>query len=116
MIEIHGNLPANQAQTSVPLTHRTSKAIEAAKIAAAKQTPAVSEQDLDRVFREQVPELLTTTNAKLQLDIDQGSGEVIGRIVDRDSGETIKQIPSEDMLRLISRTKELLGALYDNSV
>lgn len=116
MIEVHGNTPPNQAQSSAPLTHRTSKAIEAAKTAATKQTPAVSEQDLDRVFREQIPELRASANAKLQLDIDQVSGEVVGRIIDKTSGETIKQIPSEDMLRLISRTKELLGALYDNSV
>ena len=116
MIEVHGNLPAAKAQTSAPLTDRATRAIEAAKTAAARETPAISEQDLDRAFREQVPELRATNSAKLQLDIDQGSGQVIGRIIDKDSGETIKQIPSEDMLRLIAQTKELLGALYDNSV
>ena len=118
MIEVKAHIPASQsqAQASAPLTPNTAKAIQAAKTAAAQQTPAVSQDALDQAFRRQLPELSSIVNAKLQLDIDQDSGQVIGRIVDRDSGELIKQIPSDDMLRLIAQTKELLGTLYDNSV
>ena len=118
MIEVKAHIPASQsqAQASAPLTPNAAKAIQAAKTAAAQQTPAVSQDALDQAFRQQLPELSSIVNAKLQLDIDQDSGQVIGRIVDRDSGELIKQIPSDDMLRLIAQTKELLGTLYDNSV
>jgi flagellar protein FlaG len=51
------------------------------------------------------------TDGKLQLAIDRDTGRVIGRIVDKQSGELIRQMPSEEMLRLIAATKAELGPL-----
>jgi len=53
---------------------------------------------------------------QLQLDIDQSTGRVVGRIIDKQSGATIKQIPSEEALRLIAASQKLLGAVIDRKL
>jgi hypothetical protein len=50
---------------------------------------------------------------KLQLDIDRATGQVVGRIIDKETGATIKQIPSDEALRLIATNERILGALLD---
>jgi flagellar protein FlaG len=53
---------------------------------------------------------------QLQLDIDQSTGRVVGRIIDKESGVMIKQIPSEEALRLIAASQKLLGAFIDRKL
>jgi len=50
---------------------------------------------------------------RLQLDIDQTTGQVVGRIIDKETGATIKQIPSDEALRLIASHERMLGAILD---
>ncbi len=52
------------------------------------------------------------SGGKLHLSVDHETGRVVGRVVDRDSGKLLWQVPSDDMLRLIAATKEFLGPLY----
>lgn len=101
---------------AVPLSPKAAQAIEAAKSIAAREVPAVSEEGLRSAVSDRVPELKTMAGAKLQLDIDQDSGRVVGRVIDQGTGELIRQIPTEEMLSLIAQTKEMLGAFYDSSV
>lgn len=50
---------------------------------------------------------------ELQLDIDEQTKTVIGRIVNPQTGEVIKQIPTKEMVHLMARNAELLGALLN---
>ncbi|MGE0744964.1 MAG: flagellar protein FlaG [Rhodospirillales bacterium] len=102
------------AAYSVPLTAKVAQAVDAAKVAAARAVPAVTEAALDQVMRNN-PGLNPRPGSptKLALDIDHNTGLVIGQIIDQDSGEVVRQIPTEDMLRLIAATKEFLGNLVD---
>jgi hypothetical protein len=50
---------------------------------------------------------------ELQLDIDQTTRTVIGRIVNPQTGELVKQIPTEEMMHLMARNAELLGTLLN---
>jgi len=50
---------------------------------------------------------------ELRLDIDQTTRTVIGRIVNPLTGELIKQIPTEEMIRLMARNADLLGTLLN---
>ena len=50
---------------------------------------------------------------ELQLDIDQTTRTVIGRIVNPQTGELVKQIPTEEMVHLMARNAELLGTLLN---
>ena len=112
MVDVHATSQAT-GTNSAPLSPRAALALKAAKTAAVRQKPAVDESALSRAARAQVPEMV---NGHLKLDIDRSSGMVVGQIVDKSSGEVIKQIPTEEMLRLIAATKEFLGSMVDESV
>jgi flagellar protein FlaG len=47
------------------------------------------------------------TQRNLQFKVDEDTHEMVVKIVDKESGEVIRQIPSEEMLALIKRMQEL---------
>lgn len=49
----------------------------------------------------------------LRINIDQDSSKVIIKVIDRNTNEVIRQIPSEDMMTLLKRMKDLQGLLFD---
>ena len=52
----------------------------------------------------------------LQLDIDSGTGRVIGRIVDKKTGALISQVPSAEALRLAASVKQDIGRIFHRKV
>ena len=59
---------------------------------------SVKTEDLDRVS--------FSTGHRVDYKIDQETQEVIIRVVDIESGEVIKQIPGEDIVKLVQRIAE----------
>jgi flagellar protein FlaG len=47
-------------------------------------------------------------NRKLSFDIDESTEKIIVKIIDEESGEVVRQIPSEEMMRISSHLKKLL--------
>ncbi|MDR5875276.1 flagellar protein FlaG [Halomonas sp. CUBES01] len=45
----------------------------------------------------------------LEFDISENESRVITRVVDRDSGDVIRQIPAEEVLRIAERLEEWRG-------
>lgn len=50
-----------------------------------------------------------STNVRLSLDVDKPSGRVIGRLIDRDTGELIEQFPPERTLKILAGIREMVG-------
>jgi flagellar protein FlaG len=99
---------------SPQLSPRTAHAVQAAKAKAERAVPAVTETQLSdalqKVFGLTLPQSL---NSRVELNVDKETGLVIGKIVDRMTGEVIRQLPPEEMVRLLEATKEALGPLVD---
>lgn len=57
-------------------------------------------------------EQLGLTSTNLKISIDDQSGKTVVKVVDGDTDEVIRQIPSEEMLSISRR----LGALLDHKV
>lgn len=53
--------------------------------------------------------LLQAVQRNLQFKVDDSTKELVVKIVDSDSGELVRQIPSEEMLAFIKRMKEMEG-------
>jgi len=53
--------------------------------------------------------ILQATQRNLQFKVDDATKEMVVKIVDSESGELVRQIPSEDMLAFIRRMQELEG-------
>lgn len=52
----------------------------------------------------------------VQFELGEHEPRVVTRIIDRDSGDIIRQIPSEEVLRIAERIDELQGRLVDLQV
>ncbi len=50
----------------------------------------------------------------VQFDLSETGGRVVARVVDVDSGDVIRQIPNETVLRISERLDELVGVLIQD--
>ena len=57
---------------------------------------------------------LEETHRGLRFSIDDNSGRTIVRVVDRETDEVIRQIPSEEMLAMIRHFNEITGNIFDD--
>jgi len=53
--------------------------------------------------------LLQAVRRNLQFKVDDSTNELVVKIVDSNSGEVVRQIPSEEMLAFIKHMKEMEG-------
>ncbi len=49
----------------------------------------------------------------LNFSVDDSSGQVVVQVLDGDSGKVVRQIPSEDILRLAERLDEMRSLLFE---
>lgn len=70
-----------------------------------------SKPDAEMVKRaiDQGNTLLQAVKRNLQFKVDDATKEMVVKIVDSNSGEVVKQIPSEEMLDFVKRMQELEG-------
>jgi len=55
-------------------------------------------------------------NRRLQFVVDQGSNQVIIKVIDKETDKVIKELPPEELQRLHSNIKEAIGLLFDETV
>lgn len=74
----------------------------------------------EKIAPEKLDEALKNLNSSseiiqsgLKFEKFEDSGEWIVKVVKADSGEVIRQYPSEETLRIVKGIKEMLGAIFD---
>jgi len=60
-----------------------------------------------------VNEKLSRVNRRMEIYVVEGTHEVAARIVDTETKEVVKYIPSRELLDLRSRLDEMAGLLFD---
>ena len=55
------------------------------------------------------------THTHAELSFDQAINRVVGRIVNEQTGETVHEIPSEQLKALYTKMREQLGSLVDGT-
>lgn len=81
--------------------------------AAIKSTaPAATKREVETAAA-QLESYLKASNRELHFQVDDESGEVIVRVRDASSGEVIRQIPSEEALRMARALQDKSPALLD---
>jgi flagellar protein FlaG len=112
-------IEANTSPTSgsPQLTPRAAQAVQVAKATAARLAPEVPDRQATGVLQEMFGLTLPqAVNSRVELSVNKEAGIVVGRVINRETGEVIREIPSEEMVRLIEATKRALGPLVDMSV
>jgi len=71
--------------------------------------------DLEKIG-EELNRCIRVFNTHLAFEIDRPSNRIIIKIVDTETEEVIRQIPPEELLRIMHYIDELLGLLVDERV
>jgi flagellar protein FlaG len=122
-----GNLAVGVAQTQVvakPSPSPTDKTSKPAKVAdsqpqgqGARPTDA-SAQNLDEAAKT-IKDYLQNSQSDLSFSVDKGSGDMVFKVVNSTTHEVIRQVPTEDVLvmarklRQLSHAKDASGVLMD---
>lgn len=109
MNSITAQLSDARAGPSRPTPDLPATTVTPAQPVAAAQPAKPAAQPATRQVTVDMPEIEA---GKLQLSVDDETGRVVGRVIDRKTGELLWQMPSDDMLRMIAATDALLGPLY----
>lgn len=64
-----------------------------------------------RTAVEKIQEFVSSTASDIKFSIDEDSGETVVKVVDRETQEVIRQIPSQEMLDLAQALDKLQGLL-----
>lgn len=110
MIAITPQMSEPRAGPSAPTADLQASTVKPVQPVAAAAQPAKPAAQAS--FRQVTVDLPEVEAGKLNLSVDDETGRVIGRIIDRQTGKLLWQVPSEDMLRLIAATEKMLGPLY----
>ncbi len=79
------------------------------------QNQQLEREQLEKVAQ-QLQDFMGEMNRSLQFQVDEDSGRDVIKILDKTSGDVIKQYPSEEVLSLVSKLSESAGILIDQTV
>ncbi|MFV0457120.1 MAG: flagellar protein FlaG [Pseudomonas sp.] len=83
--------------------------------AAAQKTPAeqqtVTAESLEEAVSS-IKDFVQTIRRDLSFDLDDSSGKMVVKVTDRASGEVVRQIPTEEALRLAENLEEARSLLF----
>lgn len=84
------------------------------------QEPQVKKEEittpqLENVAK-QLQEFIGKMNRNLEFFVDEDSGRDVIKVIDKDSGDVIKQYPSEEVLSLVSKLSEATGNFVDSKI
>jgi flagellar protein FlaG len=79
-----------------------------------KQTPkeAAVEQDKLKKAVQEIEKFVQSVKRNLEFSIDEPSGKVVVKVIASDSGEVIRQIPNEEVLKLANSLNDANSLLF----
>ncbi|MEA2094768.1 MAG: flagellar protein FlaG [Pseudomonadota bacterium] len=106
----HAPLTANRKLPEAVVAENKSREETIPKVQGGMDTQSVAELTgaLD-----QLNGYLEETHRGLRFSIDNNSGRTVVRVVDTETDEVIRQIPSEEMLTVIRNISEIVGKIFD---
>jgi flagellar protein FlaG len=97
-VRVRDSQKPKAAETLGPTKEKASERKEPSKLDESQNSSPSPEQIEEVVIRLQ--KTLQHVEPRIELSIDKELNQVIARVVDKESGELIRQIPSEEFLKL----------------
>ncbi|MDJ0740333.1 MAG: flagellar protein FlaG [Gammaproteobacteria bacterium] len=107
--------PAQTTPTAPPgRVEQTADAKE--KPTPAEQVQAADEEaeSLENVVSD-LNQLVRELHRELQFSVDEESGDTVVKVIDSETDEVLRQIPSDQVLRLRQRLEEAAGVIFQDS-
>lgn len=114
-ITFQANLSPSSPARPAPVVVKTAGAAgvdasqQQAATAASNPAPTAANQEQLRNAMSQLSNYVQNVQRNLNFSIDESSGQTVIKVIDSESDEVIRQIPSEEMLALARRLNELNG-------
>lgn len=78
-------------------------------------TQPLTTEQLDKVAQ-QLQDFVGDLNRNIEFSVDKDSGRDVIKVIDKDSGDLLKQYPSEEVLTLVSKLSDMVGGFIDAKV
>jgi flagellar protein FlaG len=72
-------------------------------------------KQLEKVAQ-QLQDFVGDLNRNIEFSVDEDSGRDVIKVIDKDSGDLLKQYPSEEVLTLVSKLSDMVGGFIDAKV
>lgn len=110
---------SNAADSSEQITNTDDKQdkinlIQKATEEAVNHQPLTPKQ-LEKVAQ-QLQDFVGDLNRNIEFSVDKDSGRDVIKVTDKDSGDLLKQYPSEEVLTLVSKLSDMVGGFIDAKV
>jgi flagellar protein FlaG len=65
---------------------------------------------------EEIQKYLSEVNVSLSFDVDDKTHDIVVKVINRETGKLIRQIPPEELLKLRQKLEELVGVLLNRKI
>ena len=79
----------------------------------ANEKVLISGEDLKAAV-DQLNTHMQKMNRNVNFSVDSASGKDVVRVTDSNTGETVRQLPNEDMLQFIRNMENMVGVIFDS--
>lgn len=85
---------------------------------AEKKDPVKKVDDTDKVKQavSEIEKFLKQTRRNLEFSTDEDSGKIVVKVIASETGELIRQLPSEEALRIAESLSDVQSVLFDAKV
>ncbi|MQA52988.1 flagellar protein FlaG [Pseudomonas piscis] len=104
--------PVEKSRDSVPAVG----AIDPAAHTQVDKKEAQSEQEKVKMAVQEIEKFVQSVKRNLEFSIDEPSGKVVVKVIASDSGEVVRQIPNEEVLRLANSLNDASSLLFSAKV
>lgn len=106
-----GSPPQAAAPSSEPRVVVSAQVARSDEIVAQAPQTAPSREQVEKVVDSLKKSVGSATSNNLQFSIDNDTGKTVVRVVDTQSGQTIRQIPTEEVLEMAKALDQMKGVL-----
>ena len=72
-------------------------------------------QEKIQKIAEAMDSYVSSIQRELQIQVHQETGDIVVKVISKEDGKTIREIPPEEILNLAARMEELSGILFDRN-
>jgi flagellar protein FlaG len=113
-VKLNLSYPAAKPAPSVADKPAEKPRAEVAVVAPVKEAPkdAAAEQDKLKKAVQEIEKFVQSVKRNLEFSIDEPSGKVVVKVIASGSGEVIRQIPNEEVLKLANSLNDANSLLF----
>ncbi|WLI11101.1 MULTISPECIES: flagellar protein FlaG [Pseudomonas] len=117
-VKLNLSYPAAKPATIVADTPAEKPRADAAAVAPVKdeKKDAGTEQDQLKMAVQEIEKFVQSVKRNLEFSIDEASGKVVVKVIASDSGEVVRQIPNEEVLKLANSLNDASSLLFSAKV